>query len=220
MAERSVTDRPIDAELTPALDEAELAQVWRRVRDAQAERRVAPRRWRYAIATGVAVATAAVLLVAWPRGGARPAGALADLATVEVVGTAFAVERSAVELSVTVERDASGRPVRFILRMAVTRQDDAEHTIGRGHLAQPGDHRRVNTAAQAKHKPVGPGGLRAVPQPLNEHICTFRKHKKFYSRVPSDLHASCETSQRVLETRFSIASAAGESGHICRGASV
>ncbi|MBK7195093.1 MAG: FecR domain-containing protein [Myxococcales bacterium] len=168
-----MAERPIDAELTPALDEAELAQVWRRVRDAQAERRVAPRRWRYAIATGVAVATAAVLLLAWPRDH-RAAGALAgdvaltpgaqidataaraiamadgsrvtlapearlevlanegdkfvtavrrgkvgfdvrpggprkwiietDLATVEVVGTAFAVERSAVELSVTVER--------------------------------------------------------------------------------------------------------------------
>ena len=168
-----MAERPIDAELAPALDEAELAQVWRRVRDAQAERRVAPRRWRYAIATGVAVATAAVLLVAWPRGH-RASGALAgdvaltpgaqidatapraiamadgsrvtlapearlevlanegdkfvtavrrgkvgfdvrpggprkwiietDLATVEVVGTAFAVERSAVELSVTVER--------------------------------------------------------------------------------------------------------------------
>ncbi len=168
-----MAERPIDAELAPALDEAELAQVWRRVRDAQAEHRVAPRRWRYAIATGVAVATAAVLLVAWPRGH-RASGALAgdvaltpgaqidatapraiamadgsrvtlapearlevlanegdkfvtavrrgkvgfdvrpggprkwiietDLATVEVVGTAFAVERSAVELSVTVER--------------------------------------------------------------------------------------------------------------------
>ena len=168
-----MAERPIDAELAPALDEAELAQVWRRVRDAQAERRVAPRRWRYAIATGVAVATAAVLLVAWLCG-YRASGALAgdvaltpgaqidatapraiamadgsrvtlapearlevlanegdkfvtavrrgkvgfdvrpggprkwiietDLATVEVVGTAFAVERSAVELSVTVER--------------------------------------------------------------------------------------------------------------------
>ena len=168
-----MAERPIDAELSPALDEAELAQVWRRVRDAQAERRVAPRRWRYAIATGVAVATAAVLLLAWPRD-RHAAGALAgdvaltpgaqidatapraiamadgsrvtlapearlevlanegdkfvtavrrgkvgfdvrpggprkwiietDLATVEVVGTAFAVERSAVELSVTVER--------------------------------------------------------------------------------------------------------------------
>ena len=66
-----MAERPIDAELTPALDEAELAQVWRRVRDAQAERRVAPRRWRYAIATGVAVATAAVLLLEIGRASCR-----------------------------------------------------------------------------------------------------------------------------------------------------
>ena len=169
-----MTDRaPIDRELEPALDEAELAQVWRRVREAQAEARVAPRRWRYAVATAAAVAALAVLIVAWPRG-PHSAGALAgdrpltpgvhldaptprtidladgsalalaadaqlevlandgdkfvtavrrgkvdfdvkpggprrwiietDLATVEVVGTAFAVERGVEGLEVTVAR--------------------------------------------------------------------------------------------------------------------
>lgn len=169
MADRA----PIDRELGPALDEAELAQVWRRVREAQAEERVAPRRWRYAVATVVAVAALAIAIIAWPRG-PHSAGALAgdrpltpgvhldaptprtigladgsalalaadaqlevlandgdkfvtavrrgkvgfdvkpggprrwiietDLATVEVVGTAFAVERGADALEVTVAR--------------------------------------------------------------------------------------------------------------------
>jgi transmembrane sensor len=168
MAERA----PIERELTPALDEAELAQVWRRVRDVQATRRAVPRRRLYQGIAVCALAVAAVaVVVAWPRSRVAP-GALAgevalapgaqlaeprtialadgshlelataarlevlanegdkfvtavrrgrvrfdvrpggprrwvvetDLATVEVVGTAFSVDRGAGALAVEVER--------------------------------------------------------------------------------------------------------------------
>lgn len=225
MAERR---EAIERELTPALDEAELAQVWRRVRDGQAARRAAPRRRRWQVAAVMAsVAAVVAIAVAWPRARVAP-GALGgdvalapgaqlevpgpialddgsrvelapaaqlevlanegdkfvtavrrgkvrfdvrpggprrwvietDLATVEVVGTAFSVDRAASALAVEVERGVvlvrGERVPGRIVRLTAGQRVEVAAPIAAAEAAAP-------IAASAPPAPVDP--VAVIPPP-------------------------------------------------------
>ncbi|MBP8809532.1 MAG: FecR domain-containing protein [Kofleriaceae bacterium] len=224
MAERA----PIERELTPALDEAELAQVWRRVRDVQATRRAVPRRRLYQGIAVCALAVAAVaVVVAWPRSRVAP-GALAgevalapgaqlaeprtialadgshlelataarlevlanegdkfvtavrrgrvrfdvrpggprrwvvetDLATVEVVGTAFSVDRGAGALAVEVERGVvlvrGERVPGRIVRLTAGQRIEVADVVA---LAPPGPMEPPPGPPLSVEPPPGPGPI-------------------------------------------------------------